>query len=310
MSALLQVFIKIVVAVLLGYLLRKNRVIDERMQKGLTDMLLKAILPFTILASANYEKSKDVARGMIAVLVAAVIYYAVTLFVMRLISKKLPFQDNEKRVFVTMTTFANTGFVGFPVISALYGSHGLLLAVVFNMAYNLFMYTYGVHLLSGKTGDWKEVILNPVTIASLAAVVLFASPYTIPAVAFGPIALIDAMTVPLSMIVLGSSLATLPLGKVLSDPKSYLVSLMRLLIIPGSVLLVMYVIYRYVPMLPTTPAVIVLMCALPCGSMNLIFSEKYNCAPEYATRATIQSMALTLISLPIMVYFCFRVFGV
>ena len=308
MSALLLVFIKIVVAVALGFVLRKNRLIDERMQKGLSDILLKAILPFSILASSNYEKSEDVAKGMVGAFGAAVIYYAVSLLITRLISKKLPFQDNEKRVFVTMTTFANTSFVGFPIMSALYGHHGLLLAVVFNMAYNLFMYTYGVHLLSGKTGDWKEVILNPVTIASIVAVALFVSPYTIPSYIFAPIELISGMTVPLSMIIIGSSLATLPFGKVLSDPKSYLVSLMRLLIIPSSVLLVMFLIYKSVPVLPVTASVIVLMCALPCGSMNVILSEKFNCAPDYAARATVQSMLLTMITLPLMVYFCTRVF--
>ena len=179
-NTLFLVFLKIVVAVAIGFLLRKHRVLDERMQKGLSDMLLRAILPFSILASANYPKSDDVFRGMIAAFIAAVIYYSVSLVILRAISKKLPFQDNEKRVFVTMTTFANTSFVGFPVMSALYGDHGLLLAVVFNMAYNIFMYTYGVHLLSGKSGDWKEVFLNPVTISSVVAIAIFVSPWTLP----------------------------------------------------------------------------------------------------------------------------------
>ena len=93
MSVLYLVFIKIVVAVALGFILRKNRIIDERMQKGLSDMLLKAILPFSILASANYEKSSEVARGMLATLIAAILYYAVTLVAMTAISKKLNFQD-------------------------------------------------------------------------------------------------------------------------------------------------------------------------------------------------------------------------
>ncbi|MBP5493401.1 MAG: AEC family transporter [Clostridiales bacterium] len=308
MNTLFLVFLKIVVAVAIGFLLRKHRVLDERMQKGLSDMLLRAILPFSILASANYPKSDDVFRGMIAAFIAAVIYYSVSLVILRAISKKLPFQDNEKRVFVTMTTFANTSFVGFPVMSALYGDHGLLLAVVFNMAYNIFMYTYGVHLLSGKSGDWKEVFLNPVTISSVVAIAIFVSPWTLPVYVSDPITLISNMTVPLSMIIIGSNLATLPFQKVLSDPKSYLVSLMRLLIIPGSVMLCVFLLYKMFPMLPTTASVIVLMCALPCGSMNVILSEKYNCAPDYAARATVQSMILTLITLPLMVFFCMKMF--
>ncbi len=308
MSVLYLVFIKIVVAVALGFILRKNRIIDERMQKGLSDMLLKAILPFSILASANYEKSSEVARGMLATLIAAILYYAVTLVVMTAISKKLNFQDKEKRVFVTMTTFANTGFVGFPIMSALYGDHGLLLAVVFNMAYNLFMYTYGIHLLSGKKGDLKELLFQPVNLASIAAIAIFISPITFTKYVSEPVDLIAAVTVPLSMIIIGSNLAAMPLSRVLSDLKSYLVSLMRLLVIPCTCLLAMFLIGRVIEIQPTTASVIVLMCALPCGSMNVILSEKYNCSPDFAARATVQSMILSTISIPMMVFFCMKLF--
>ena len=74
MDALLLVFIKIVVAVTLGFILRKTGIIDARMQKGLSDMLLMAILPFSILASSNYEKTPEVTEGMQIVLVAALAF--------------------------------------------------------------------------------------------------------------------------------------------------------------------------------------------------------------------------------------------
>lgn len=308
MNVLLEVFIKILVAVTLGFCLRKYRVLDERMQKGLSDMLLKAILPFSIVASANYERTSELARGMLAMFAASVIYYAVTLVCMRMLSKKLTMKDKEQRMFVTLTTFANTGFVGFPVMSALFGNQGLLLAVVFNMSYNIFMYTYGVHLVSGKTGNWKSVIFNPVTIASLLALLLFVSPVVLNEQVMGPVKLIGDMTVPLSMILIGSNLATLPFRQVLGDPKSYIVSSMRLLVLPGVALAAMWGLSRFVTIMPATASVFVLMCALPCGSMNVIFSEKYNCAPNFAARATVQSMLLSMISLPVMAYICARIF--
>ena len=301
---LLQVFIKIVVAVTLGFILRKARIIDEHMQKGLSDILLLAILPFSILSSANYEKTPEVEEGMLITLVAALLYYFVTLVVMRLISKKLPYEDKEKRVFVTMVTFANTGFVGFPVISALYGDQGLLLAVVFNLTYNLFMYTYGIYLLSGKTGSLKSILLNPVNIASVAAIAIFISPFRFPVYVEGPIDLIAAMTVPLSMIIIGSNLAAMPFTKVISDTKSYFVSIIRLAVLPGAMLLGMYLVRQGYDIAPVTAAVTVLMCALPCGSMNVILSEKYDCAPEFAARSTVLSMLLCMGTLPLFVFVC------
>lgn len=308
MSALYLVFIKIVVAVTLGFILRKAKVITEDMQKGLSDMLVKAFLPFSILASANYEKSPTLGKAMLAVLGAGLVFYAFALVSMRLLSLKLPFQDKEKRVFVTMTTFANTGFVGFPVMLALFGNEGLLLAVVYNMVYNIYMYTYGIHLLSGKKGNVRELLLQPVNVASILAIAIFISPVSFPKYVAEPIELIAAVTVPLSMIIIGSNLAGMPFIKVLSDVKSYLVSAMRLLVLPGICLGVMYLLYRNFSIAPTTASVIVLMGALPCGSLNVIFSEKYECAPEYAARATVQSMILCAATIPMMVFFCSKLF--
>ena len=293
----------------LGFILRKTGIIDARMQKGLSDMLLLAILPFSILASSNYEKTPEVTEGMQIVLVAALAYYILSLILMRLTSRKLPFEEKEQRVFVTMTVFANTGFVGFPLMSALYGNAGLLMAVVFNLAYNLFMYTYGIHLLSGKTGSIRSILTNPVNIASVLAILIFVSPFRFPSYVSGPIDLIAAMTVPLSMIIIGSNLAAMPFTKVLTDPKSYLISFVRLILLPGLVLAGMYLAFRSTSMTSETAAVAVLMCALPCGSMNVILSEKYDCAPEFAARATVQSMLLCMGSLPLFVFICSKIFG-
>ena len=304
MDVLLQVFIKIVVAVTLGFILRKAKVIDSHMQKGLSDILLLAILPFSILSSANYEKTPEVEEGMLVVLAAAMIYYIVTLVVMRLVSKKLPYEEKEKRVFVTMVTFANTGFVGFPVVSALYGDQGLLMAVVFNLTYNLFMYTYGIYLLSGKTGSLKNILLNPVNIASVAAIAIFISPFRFSSYVEGPIDLIAAMTVPLSMIIIGSNLAAMPFTKVISDLKSYFISFIRLVVLPGLMLLGMYLAMKGFDITPMAASVAVLMCALPCGSMNVILSEKYDCAPEFAARSTVLSMLLCMGTLPLFVFAC------
>jgi len=54
----------------------------------------------------------------------------------------------------------------------------------------------------------------------------------------------------------------------------------------------------------------VLMAALPCGTMNVIFAEKYDCAPEFASRTVIQSLVLMIITLPLMILLTSIVFPV
>ena len=76
-----------------------------------------------------------------------------------------------------MAVFANVGFIGFPVVAELYGKEGTLYAVIYNLAYQIFLFTAGTALLSGKKEvDWKEMLLDPMTATSLAAIAIFLSP--------------------------------------------------------------------------------------------------------------------------------------
>ena len=144
------VFFKIFVFLLLGFALNKSKVIDSTGERALSDILLKAVLPFMIINSSQHTYSTDAVNGMIACAAIAIGYYAVSLIALRLSLKKVNILEDEKRIMITCTVFANTGFVGFPLMEALYGSYGLLLAAVFNLCYNLFFYTYAVYLFSKK----------------------------------------------------------------------------------------------------------------------------------------------------------------
>ncbi|NLT11665.1 MAG: AEC family transporter [Clostridiaceae bacterium] len=300
MIVLLEVSVRIIIMIALGFLLRKLNIIDEHIQKGLSNLLLYAALPMSILASSGYKMTPDLTQAMLVMAVISVVYYAFSLLVMNKISKHVSMNDKKRRVFVTMSVFANTGFLGFPLMSALYGDKGLLLAVVYNMAYNIFMYSVGVHMLSGEVGDYKKMILNPVSMASMVAIIIFISPFQIPELINTPITEIGALTVPLSMIIVGSGLAPIPIRRILVDKSAYLVSFFRLLMWPAIMMLVMF----FLPIDTKTKAIAVLMTALPCGSMNVIFSEKYNCEPEFAARTVVQSMLLMSITLPLMILAC------
>ena len=105
------------------------------------------------------------------------------------------------------------------------------------------------------------------------------------------------MTVPLSMIIMGSMLANIKIRELITDKKAYVVSLLRLMVIPAAVMGAVTVISHVVPMTPETKCVIVLMCAMPCGSMNVMYSANYDVAPKFSARAVSLSMVFMLVTL-------------
>ena len=299
---------QLVICMALGFILRKNRVINERSEKTLTEILLQAVLPFSIIASSQYRYSEELFNGLIAVAIASTLYYCVTLLIMRIIMRKTRVSNDEARVMISTIVFANTGFLGLPIMDSLFGESGLLLAAVYNILFNIFFYTFGIHILSGKRFKVSELFLNPVTASSVLAVILFIIPWRVPTFITDTVNLVGNMMIPLSMMVMGSILTTVDLKKFFVDGKAFIVSLLRLVVIPAVMFLLVFSIGKIIPISRQTASVIILMTAMPCGVINVLVAEKENRAPKFAARTIIMSFVFMMITLPVFVYLCHRFF--
>ena len=308
MTELYKVLFEMAVTIVLGVIIRKKRLLDERTHSTFTEILLNAILPFAILSSSQYEYSYETLKGIIAVAGAAFLYYLCTLIALRLITSKSKLEDSEKRVFVTLAVFANTGFVWIPLMQGLLGARGLLLAATYNLVYNIFFYTYGIHLISKKRHTPIQIIFNPVSVASVASLILFVIPWRVPQFITHTLHTIGDMNIPLSMILLGSTLATVDVKKLFADLKSYVVAILRLAVFPLIMLLAVLIVRRFVEISPETMITLVLMTALPSGTMNVIYSEKHNCAPKFTARTVVLTLILMAISLPLLMALCIKLF--
>lgn len=307
MKELYIVFFEMAIVLFIGFVLAKKKVIDDRGRKTLNDLLLKAVLPFTIVSSSQYEFSVDMMRSIGAVALGAGLYYLITLVVLRIVIFRTNIADAERRVFITTSVFANTGFVGMPIMFSLFGNPGLLLAAIYNLVYNVFFYTYGVHLLSGKKPTVTEY-LNPVSIASVLAIVLFVIPWRAPASWVNAIDLVGNMTFPLSMIIMGSTLSTIDVKKLFADGKSYLVCFLRLILFPALMTLAIVLIKNYIDVLPATLITLIIMTALPSGTMSVIYSERYDCAPKFCARTVSLTLLFMVVTLPVMIALCLAAF--
>ena len=292
---------------LLGFALTKKRVVDDRGRRVLNELLLKAVLPFTILTSSQYQFSVDMMKSIGAVALGSGLYYFISLFVLRLVLWKTRVADSERRVFITTSVFANTGFVGMPIMYSLFGNPGLLLAAIYNLIYNVFFYTYGVHLLSGKKPSFKEYI-NPVSLSSILAIVLFIAPWRAPSVVVNAMNLVGDMTFPLSMIIMGSTLATIDWLKLFADFKSYVVCFLRLVLFPILMTVALIGLKHFIDIFPATVITLIIMTALPSGTMSVIYSERYDCAPKFCARTVTLTLIFMVISLPLMIALCFSAF--
>lgn len=294
MSTLINLMIKIILLVSLGWGLKKAGVINDELQKGISSLLMTAVLPLNILASSCQELTKEYINGTVLTVIFSVIYYVGTIVIMTILSKPMHVNEKQKKLIITMSVFANTGFIGFPLVEEMFGSSCMIYAVIYNLFYNLFFYTYGVYLLSndGKA-NVKMVLKTPVTVSSFLAVVIFWGQIPLPEVVISTFSTVGAMTVPLSMIIIGCTLADMRLIEVLKDKQAYLVSALRLVVFPA----VAFVVFKLLGVSGNVAGICVLITALPSGSLNVIVAQQQDCEPEFAGRAVVQSMVFMVVTL-------------
>lgn len=297
-KTLTELLIKIFIMIGVGYFLRKKEIITTELKQGLNNLIMNVILPFSIIASGNGEFSPEVSKSLLLATLFCIIYYIAALLIGMAVGKGLRLEEKKARMFTLLVTFANTGFLGIPLATELYGTPGVLVAVIYNLVFDVIFFTYGIYYV-GREGrfDLRQLFGNVVAVSAIFSVVLYCSPFRLPKVIVDTCTALGDPMVPLSMIVIGCGLAEVDFLEVLKNKHAYIVSLMRLVVFPVAA----FMIVKAAGMEPVTAAACVMLTALPPGATNVIVAEQYDCAPEFATQAVVQSMVLMIVTLPLII---------
>lgn len=295
---LLEIFGKIFLMIGYGYLLYKKKVIQEPMKACLTTLLMKVVVPISILSAANHEFSRQKAEGMLFSAVAITLYYVISLVLVSALSGRLGLEERKRKALINLAVFANVGFIGFPLAEELFGADGTMGTVIYNMIYQLFFFSYGVYLYSGrKEFHLSDMLKNVVTLACLGTVILFLSPFRFPAFVQSAMSSVGGMMVPVSMILIGCEIAKADFRKVITDRWGYLVSFFRLVAAP----LVIFLILKAVGAKGPYAANFLVISGLPSASLNVIMAQEHRCEPEFAASAVTQSMMWMVATAPVVV---------
>lgn len=299
-------FIQIFVMLAIGFVMRKKGVMDDHVQNKLSTLLTAGILPFSIIDAAFYEITDELVGFMKLILGVSMIYYMIAMVLVLALTHFFPIRTEEKRCFWTASVFANTSFVGLPLVMQLYtGSYGsvtILLVLMYNISYQLFFYSLGYVALS-KEKNIKKAVLHvftePLFICCIISLVIFGLRLYrfVPDFVKSTTSTISAAMIPISMIIIGSSLATIKVRELLTEKYAYMVSFMRLILFP----LAMLIVLKLLHMESDAAQILVIMTALPAGSLTVIYAEQYHCAPEFATKCVVQSTVFMVITLPLFV---------
>lgn len=154
-----------------------------------------------------------------------------------------------------------------------------------------------------KQGDDKRKfnikdVLNTGVIAAIIALIIFLFGINVPGIVQEVLSMIGEITIPLSMILIGSSLALIPLKYVFSDIKIYLISFIKLIVMPA----ITYFIARLFTSDSFLIAQLTIATALPAGSMIVMLTTQYKGNVKTASVGVFITTVLSVITIPLMVY--------
>ena len=300
-TALFTVALLLLVAAV-GYIFKRRNMVSEDCIPGFSKVLLFTCQPcLAVYSFSTVELSREslVRMGIFALFVLAV-FILVMGGAYLVLRKKCA--EPIYRILTIGTTFSNCAFFGIPIIEALIpeAAAGVIIyTTVFALVMNVLGWTVGSAIITGdlKYVSLKNIILNPSTLGTAAAFIIFLTGISLPVELSGLIETVARMSTPLSMLIIGMRLATVEFKKIFTDYRLYLTVAVKQLLMPAvAFLMVIFLKELDVNM----RRALFIICACPAASVVLNFAELVGEGQREAANLVLLSTILSIVTLPLM----------
>ena len=291
-----------------GIYARKRKILDDSSTKKLSAFLLNVTQPLLILTSFQIDFDAEKLKSGVSIFILSAVIHVFLAASGFLLFK--PVKNIEQRkVFELSTIFCNCAYLGYPVLKVIFGDDlGIFYGAFYSMFFNIFIWTYGIVLLSReRTKDGEKVklpiskiFINSGMIASVAGIIVFSLRLKMTPVLYESSKLIGDMTFPLAMVIIGSLIADIKLRDLLSAFKSiknYYYLAIKLIIMPVLIGTVCYLLK-----LPTLLIYIgALMAGMPSAANVAIFAETYESDAKTGAINVGLSTMFSIVSVPLVI---------
>lgn len=290
----------LVLIMLLGYLCARIGITGPEFNQRVTPLMVKVLLPATILNSV-LSVPDFTGRELLDYILVMTVMVALQMLPAWFLPRLMRTRSEDVGATRLVTAFGNVGFVGLPVVAAIFGDEMVFFASLCNIPFNLALYSCSAAQLSPDGGRvrWQDVLNAPV-IATLLSVVLLLSRVHVPGVLADTISSVSGVTIPLSMLVIGTSLGGISVRSVLTDWRVYVVSAVRLLVCP---LLTWLVLRPFAA--GALLGIPVLMAACPSAMLVTALCLQYGRSDAFASKCIFLSTILSAVTIPLLIWLLF-----
>ncbi len=289
---------------LVGFFSFRMKVFDGNGQHQISKIVVNILNPCLIISAIAGDRAADEAGLVVQDFIAALAFYTFFIlasFCFYFFRGKVGSKDRQELTLEQLMMFlSNIGFFGIPVIKAMFGDGYVIYLIFYMLLFNLVAYTLGIFLVSRESGtgarfSFKSVI-NTGTVISIIAIVLYLADVPVSDTAKSFFTYMGNACIPLSMLLIGGSLAQLDLKEVFTDKNIYGYILLRNIIVPGIGILILR-------MLPFDPVIVKICClsaSMPIAALTGMLAEQYAHRGNYCNKMIAMSTVLSVITVPLL----------
>ncbi|MDR0395923.1 MAG: AEC family transporter [Oscillospiraceae bacterium] len=277
-----------------GFIIRRVKWVDESGLGAMSNLVLFVAIPSVAIAKLQREPTPELVRDLIATFALSFALMLATGALGWLIFRKEP--PRQRSLIAHLSIFSNCGFMGYPVVTALFGESALIYAVVVNAAFNLLAWTFGVILLNkGAELDLRKALLTPALVGAAMGIVFFAFRVRLPGFLVSTLDTLGSLTTPLSMMVIGARMVGQS-PRELIKWRVWALSALRLMVFP----LITYGVCRLCRASDIVCLVVAILAGMPHAAVTAMQAIHYKHDSIFASNCVALSTLLSMITIPVL----------
>ena len=264
----------------------------------LSSLLVNLVVPAMIVNSYRMEFSMEILRNLLAAFGLSVLAILIGTVLTLLLTARQ--KDSRTPIFRFACVFSNAAYMGFPLISALFGAEGLLYASAYVTVFNILLWTMGYGMVSGSNSPRAiahSLLHTPVLYAMVVGLSIYLLQIPVPTLIAQPLELLGGMNTPLSMLITGILIASGDLGSILRDKHIWKLAGVRMLLIPA-VCLAAFAVLGLLRFGMSAQVVLLLECC-PAAAITSVFAVQFGHDEHFAAGSVVLTTLLSILILPL-----------
>lgn len=308
LTVIIEQIIKLFIVIAIGFAAAKSGYLPVQYKDIISKVIKQITLPLLIITSMMSKELTQDALVNTGIAAASAMVVIIVLYGAGLVTAKIfKLEEPTKTVHALLSSTGNVVFLGYPVISAVYGAEGLYYAVIYGIINDIFLWSLGVYLVNNSVGkghskETLKKLLNPNTISCVVGIVFMLLGVKFPPILFDTLSGVGHLTTNLSMLFIGMVLATVNIKKIYKRVSMLSIITLKMVIAPVAAAFLL----KTFGVNPITCGAIVLQIAMPAQTVMSIITNEADSDVSYAAEYIFLSTILSIGTLPLVYYLAER----